>query len=340
MKATKPQLEKAIKAPGDLRLFLLHGPDEAASLAIAKRIGAALGPDAERVALTGAELKQDPARLPDEAASISMFGTPRYVLVTPAGDETLDAAQALLDAPAAGNPVAIVAGALKATSKLLKFALSQSRILAFASYPADARDFGRIVGELARERGLALRPDVAQRIAEAAGANRAVAEQELDKFALYVGAAPGGSVPLDHDAVEAVGAARDEGDASSLIERVFDGDGRGAENELNRLRSEGVEGITLIRAALRRALLLARLRAEVEGGRSASSVVAAQGKALFWKEKDAVERQLSAWPADRLARCLARLLAAENDVKKSGGLGPLAADVELMAIARQAARRG
>jgi DNA polymerase III delta subunit len=60
---------------------------------------------------------------------------------------------------------------------------------------------------------------------------------------------------------------------------------------------------------------------------------------LFWKEKEAVERQLGSWDAPKLARCLSRLTAAELEVKRSNGLGPLAAEAELLTLARQSARR-
>src|SRR3546814_3976650 len=68
--------------------------------------------------------------------------------------------------------------------------------------------------------------------------------------------------------------------------------------ELLRLKSEGIEGISLIRAVLRRMMLLARLRAEVERGSSVGAVMAAQGKSIFWKEKEAVAAQLSRWRSD------------------------------------------
>ncbi len=339
MKATKAQLDKALKTPAATRLFLLHGPDDAGSQALARRVGAAMGPDAERVALTGAELKADPARLADEAAALSMFGSDRWVLVTPAGDEATDAASALLDAPAAGNPVVLVAGALKPTSKLLKLAIAAPNALAFASYPPDARDFARMIGEMARERGLLMNPDDAQRLAEAAGGNRAIAEQELDKLALYLDAAPGRGVAAERDAMAAIIASMEEGDAAELVDHVFAGQTEAAEAQLARLRGEGVEGITLLRAALRRGMQLARLRASVEQGQAPSAVLASAGKSLFWKEKDAVARQLERWDSARLARCLSRLVAAEREVKRSAGLGPLAAEVELLTIAREAARR-
>lgn len=332
MKATKQQLDKALRAPGDLRCFLFHGPDEAGSQALIKRFAFAIAPEAERVDLAGADLKSDPARLADEAASISMFGGARYILVNPAGEECCEAVGSLLQAGAAGNPVALVAGALKATSKLLKLVTAAPEALAFASYPPDAREWVRLVTELGRLHGLTVEPDVATRIAEGAGGNRALIEAELVKFALYLDTDADRVTSLSHNVVDLIGAARDEGDTTCLIDRVFDGDCRGAAGELARLRSEGTEGITLVRAALRRAVLLAKLQAGDHGASSG-------GKPMFWKDKDSAARQLPNWPADRLARCVSRLNQAERDIKSPGSLGVAAADEELLAIARQAGRR-
>jgi DNA polymerase-3 subunit delta len=302
-------------------------------------MAAAAGAGAERIDLSGSELKSDPARLADEAASISMFGGGRYIVVDPAGEESIEAVAALIGAPAAGNPVALISGNLKPSSALLKLVLASPAALAFASYLPDARDWDRMVSEIARGYGLQVRPDVAQRIAEAAGGNRAIVSQELGKFAAYLDADPTRPTTVDHDTIDAVGAAHEEGDPGLLVGHVFDGNARLAQNELQRLHAVGAEGITLLRAALRRALLLSRLRGRVEQGEAPAAVVAAQGKSMFWKEKDGVERQLRAWPAERLARCVTRLAEAERGLKRAGALGTVAADAELLEIARQAGRR-
>ena len=338
MKANRGQVEKALKAPATTRFFLLHGQDDSGSRALARLLGAALGPDAERIDLSGAELKADPARLADEAASISMFGGARWIQVDPAGDETVPAVEALLEVPAAGNPVILLAGSLKPASKLLKLTLAAPDALAFASYAPNAGEADKLAAELGRAEGLILRPDVARRIAESCGGNRALIAQELAKFALYAGAMPDAPKAIDHDVIDALGADSDEGDLSRLVGSAADGDAAGLEAELARLHAEGQEGIPLLRAMLRRMALLARLRAEVEQGSSPSAVMASSGKSLFWKEKDEIGRQLDRWRADLLAKAMARLLEAERQVKASGGIGPLAADEELFAICRQAAR--
>ena len=338
MKANRAQIERALKAPETTRLFLLHGPDEAGSRGMLKLLAAAMGEAAQRIDLTGAELKADPARLADEAAAISMFGDKSWILIEQAGDEILPAVEALVETSVAGNPVAIVAGALKASSKLLKLALAEPSAAAFASYPPDAQQAGALVAELGRAQGLDIRSDVARRIADAAGGNRALIAQELAKLALYLDASPAAPKPLDHDAIDAVGAGAEEGDLTRLVDSVASGDAAGAEAEIARLRAEGKEGITLIRALLRRMILLAKLRAEVERGSSVGAVMASTGKSLFFKEKDAIGAQLGRWRSDYIAKAVGRLVEAERQVMSPGGPGIVAADAELFAICRQAAR--
>jgi DNA polymerase-3 subunit delta len=339
VKANRAQIERALRTPDrDLRFLLLYGPDQAGSRGLAKLLAEAMGSDAERIDLSGAELKSDPARLADEAASISMFGSGRYIFVEADGEEVLPAVEALIETSVAGNPVVIVAGALRATSRLLKLALAQPAALAFASYIPEGRDADRLVLDLSRQAGLVMRPDAARRVAEAAGGNRALIESELQKFALYLDAAPDRPKPIDHDLIDALGTDSDEGDLSRLADGVAAGDPVQVQAELLRLSTQGVEGITLVRALLRRMLLLARLRAEVERGKTIDAVMTSEGKYLFWKEKPAVAQQLSRWRPDLLAKAISRLMDAERQVKAAGGLGPIAVDEELLTICRQAAR--
>lgn len=338
MKANRAQIERAFKARGDTRFFLFYGPDESGSRALLASLAAVAGPEAERVELSGSELKSDPARLPDEAASISLFGGARYVVVESAGDETVPAIEALLEVAAAGNPVAIVAGALKPSSRLLKLALAAPDGLAFASYIPEGREADQLVLEMARGLGLIMRPDAARRIATAAGGNRAIIASELDKLALYADATPETPRQIDEDAIDAIGAAREEGDLSRLVDAAGGGRSEVLQAELARLASEGVTGIPLIRAMLRRMLLLARLRAQVDKGNSAGSVMASAGKSIFWKEKDGVGAQLSRWRSELIAKALSRLIEAELQAKAPGTVGDAAVDEELFAICRQAAR--
>lgn len=339
MKATRAQVERAMEGPSDaVRLFLLYGPDEAASRDLASRLGKALGADAERIDLTGALLKSDPARLADEAAAISLFGGARHIRVEPAGDEILPAVEGLLSAGAAGNPVAVIAGALRKDSKLLKLALADLRVLALASYVPEGADADRLVIAIGRELGLQIRPDLAHRIAAAMGGDRALIARECEKLALYADASPEHPREIDHDVLDALGADVEEGDLSRLINAVLGGRLKEAQAELTSLSGGGVDAIPIVRAMLRRLHLLADLRASVEQGNGVEAVMNVAGKALFWKDKPAISQQLSRWGPDRIGIALERMLEAERAVKRPGGLGMVAVAEELMTIGRAAAR--
>jgi len=341
VKANKGQIERALDAPSpDIRLYLLHGPDESGSRALADRLERAMGPDAERIELDSATLKGDPARLADEAASISLFGGARHIRLSLGNPEDAFAAvQALIEAPSAGNPAVAIAGAIRSTSALLKYALAEPSILVFASYAPEGRDADQLAAALARDAGLRLAsPDIAKRLATAAAGDRAILQREIDKFALYLDAAPDRPAELDHAAIDALGADADEGDMGRLVDAVMGGHPGQVGGELARLASVGIEGIPLVRAVLKRAHLLAQLRSEVEQGNSIDTVMAGAGKAVFWKEKPAVQRQIGLWSSTRIATALTRLLDAERAAKASGTVGAVAVESELVAISRAAAR--
>lgn len=339
MKANAAQIIRALdSADPAYRLFLLHGPDEAASRDLAARLAKKLGANAERVDLASATLKSDPARLADEAASISLFGDPRYIRIDPATDDMIDAVAALLEAPGAGNPAVAIAGNLRKDSKLLKLALASPVMIAFASYPPEGLEADRIAAQMAQEAGMQIPLDLARRLVAATGGDRAIIAREIEKLALYIDAAPDHPHTLDHAAFDAISAAMDESDLSHIVDAVIGGDVARADLELGRLGP--TEGITLIRALIRRVNQLLPLRAEVAAGNSIDSVMAGPyGRAIFWKDQKIVASLLARWTPQSLETLVTRLGTAERRLKSSGTAGMVELQEELITIARAAAAR-
>ncbi|MFD1610663.1 DNA polymerase III subunit delta [Sphingomonas tabacisoli] len=335
MKADKrPAIERALDKP-EVRCFLLYGPDEASSRMLADRLGRAVGADAERIDMEGGTLAKDPALLADEAASSSLFGGARWIRVRANGDEVTEAVEALLSAPQAGNPVAIIAGALKPASKLLKLVLASQDALAFASYPPDARDAGPLVQALAQPLGLRVRSEAAQRIFEAAAGDRAIIARELEKLSVFLDASEDSVRELDGTALDALGAGEGESSSGVLIDAVLTGQGRTAVEELKALSEGGEDGIPLVRAALRRLLQLAALRSDAD-----RTSIGEATKAVFFKEKDVVAAELRRWNSPDLAMLVDRITAVQAKLLESGGAGAVIASQELLTIARAAAARG
>jgi len=340
MKPEEARLRRALDAADpEIRFYLLYGPDEAGSRALSDRLAVAMGPDVERIDLTSGQLKADPARLADEAAAISLFGGRRWIRVEPATDDALEAVRALLEAPAAGNPVAAIGGALRKDSKLVKLVQASNAALSHQSWVPEGRNAAALAVEVGRELGLQIRNDVANRIATACNADRALMTRELEKMALYLDAAPDRPRPLENEALDALGAAMEEGDLSRLSNAVFSGNPGEADAELARLANEGIEDIPVLRSLARRALQLAQLRAQMAEGESIDRVMETAGKAIFWKEKAVIQGQLQRWTPDGLAIAITRLAEAERQVKAPGYVGGALVEEEVLAISRFAARR-
>jgi DNA polymerase-3 subunit delta len=337
MKAAKGSVPGSLDRPDPaIRFYLFHGPDEAGSRALAAQLLKGLG--AEKFAMIGQAVKGDPAALADEAGAISLFGGKRAIWIEPAGDEIADGVGALLEAPASESAVIAIGGALRKTSALLKLAEAHPLALSHISYVPEGRDLERLVADLARNSGLSVTPDMAQRLASASGGNQAIVAQELEKFALFLNAGPSNPRELDHDIVDLLGADAGESDLMRLGDLALAGKMNELLDELARLPHGASDTIPILRALQRRLLMLAPLRARIEQGERADGVMASMGKALFWKDKPLVQRLLANWSAGQLAEAAARVAALEKQVMLSPVDDEAALGEMLVTLARVAGR--
>jgi len=337
MKAVKASLAKALDRPDPtIRFYLFHGPDDSGSRALAGQLLKGLA--AEKFLLLNQAVKTDPATLVDEAGAISLFGGRRAIWVEPAGDEIADGVTALLEAPASESPVIAIAGSLRKSSALLKLAEAHPAALSHVSYAPEGRELDRMVSDLARDQGLRVAPDLARRIASAAGGNQAVAAQELSKFALYLGAQPSNPRDLEPETVDLLGADSAEADLMRLGDLALAGRMEALLDELGRLPHGGSEAVPILRSLQRRLLMLAPLRARIERGERVDAVMTSMGKALFWKDKPLIERLLSVWPAERLAEAATRVATLERQIMLRPLADQAALGETLVTLARAASR--
>jgi len=338
MKLAKGNLAGALDRPNpNVRFYLFYGGDESQSRAHGERLLTALG--AEKTTVSASAVKSDPALLADEAAAIGLFGGRRAIWVEPAAEEIADAVEALLQAPPGESPVIAIAGALRKSSRLLGLAEKSGAAIAFAAYAPDGKEAEQMVTELARQAGLRVRPDVAARLAAACRNDRAIAAQELAKLACYLDAAPDRPQPLDHEAIDAVGADMGETSLTRLADLALAGETAQLAAELAQAPA-GVEPIPVIRALQRRLLQIAPARARVEQGERTDAVMASIERSLFFKDKDLVGDLLRRWDAKGLATVAERAGRLERSLLAKGPPpGSEALAEELVAISRAAARR-
>ncbi len=322
MKIAPPNAEAFVRSPDpSLRAILVYGPD--AGL-VRERVAALVKAVAEdpadpfRVSELGArEIVEDPARLGDEAAALSLSGGRRAVRLRQADD---DLAPHFKDFFATGRGEALVvveAGDLPPRSALRKIFEGAGAGAAIACYRDDERSLAALIRETLGGFGLEVTPDALAYLGANLGGDRQLSRRELEKLALYKGAR-GARIEL-RDAQACVG----DSAALSLEDLAFavaGGEPAGAERALQRSLQEGGQPVRALGAVARHFQRLHLVRGLTGRGETLDGAIKGLRPPVFWKRAESFKAQATAWPPGALARALERLLEAEAACKQSGAV--------------------
>ncbi len=343
MKATQrdfPQV--AQRAAGKCAIYFFCGQDEAGAFAAAAKLVEMLPDAGERIELSGAEIKADPARLADEARSTSLFGGARHILVRAAGEEAHDAVKTFLELADIGetegaSPVIIIATSATDKSRTAKLLLKRDDGLVAMFYPPDLRSVTADVRIMADAAGLRLGGDLAERIARAANLDVRLAQSEIDKLALFLDASPQSPKMADIEAHDLIGAKTEEDGFMPLVNAVLSGEVRKLPGELHRMREMGLNPVGVALALERRAAQLASLAAKMQPGDDINALLDRQR--VFFRDKRDLNVQLRRWNARKLDRLVARLAELHRSLLANSQMGELLLAQSLTQIARYAAPR-
>lgn len=354
MKAKHTDFARGVpRSAREASIFFFCGPDEAGASAAASAVIAALPDAGERVEISGADLKRDPAMLGDEARSGSLFGDKRHILVRANGDEAHDAVQALIETNEAGAgeaaPVLIVATSATDKARTAKLLEKRPDGLVAMFYTPDLSSVAASVRAMADAAGLRLGGDLAERIARAAGLDVRLAQSEVTKLALYCDADPLVPKTASIEDYEAIGAATEEDGFQSLVNAVLGGELGKIDREIRRMRELGLNPVGLLLALERRAAQLAQITAKL-GPRGNFESLNPGEKAqlgIFWREERDIRAQLGRWnvPEKRgstqrkLDRLIPRLIELHRTLLTNSQAAELLLAQDLAEIARFAARR-
>jgi DNA polymerase-3 subunit delta len=328
----------APKAVQAARIFFFCGPDESGARDAADRVCALLAEPGERVELSGAELRKDPARLADEARSTSLFGASRHIWLRAQGEEAYDALANLLESDVEPCPVLVVATGATDKSRSAKLLADRPDALVAMFHPPDLRHVASAVRRMAGAAGLKLDDDIAERLARAANLDTRVAQSEIDKLATYLDVSRERPGPASGAALDAIGARTEEDGFGPLVNVVLGGSTPLLAAELRRYRELRLNPVAVLLALERRAAQLAALAAKLGPRGNIGDLLKAER--VFWKEQADVAAQLRRWRGKALERLQSRLVALHQRLLADSQAAEVLLEQELSEITRMAARLG
>jgi len=298
------------------RAILVYGPDAGLARERAERLCLSVVPalnDPFRVVeLSPSVLRDDPARLADEAAQISMIGGRRVIRVRDGTDDIAELFQAFLGSPVGDALVVVDAADLPARSKLRSLFESARNAAALACYADREEDIAAVARQMIKQAGLTIAPDALECLVGDLGGDRQITRREIEKLLLYVGA---GATQVHLADVEAcVG----DSAAHSIEGALADGSQEAVVRALARAFAEGESAVGVARAAQRYFQRLHFAAGQIDRGKSIEQAIGSLRPKLFWKLRDGVTDQLRTWTSRRAAEALERLTAVELACKTTG----------------------
>ena len=335
--------EFAAKARGiarDCGIAFFCGPDEAGASAAANELVTLLPDPGERIELSGADVRADPARLGDEARSTSLFGDARHIWVRANGEDALAALETLIATKDAGAgtacPVIVIATGATDKSRTAKLLEKRKDAAVAMFYAPDLSAVTQAVRTMGDAAGVQLDSALGERIARAANLDVRLAKSEVEKLALYLDASPQAPRRADAAALDAIGAPCEDDGFAPLVDAVLGGDAERLGAELHRMREFSLNPVGTLLAFERRAALLARIAAR--GSNRAPDKGELQRLGVFWRDQQAVQRQAAIWQGPRLARLADRLVDLHRRLFADNQAAELLLSQGLAEIARQARR--
>lgn len=324
-----------------MRAVLLYGPDiglvRERLNGLTKAVAGSVDDPFRVIEIPADALRDDPARLRDEAAAMSFGGGRRVVRIRDAGDGLAGLFESF-DADSVGEALVVVtAGDLSPRSKLRAAFEGAERMAALPCYSDSADVVEGVAREMLRAAGLQIAPDALSWLVDHLGGDRELSRRELEKLILYKGSS--GTV-TEEDVLACVGDTAGFG-VDDLVYALGDGDQATIQRVYGRLVNEGISPITILGAVSRHLSRLHETRGKMNEGRNADAAAAMLRPPVFFKFKSRFTNQANRWSEALLARGLEIVTEAEMQAKSTDMPAEAVIERAFMQLARvgQSARR-
>lgn len=335
------EVDNYLKHPdGVHRVILVYGPDRGLVFETARRFAEGCGVDLDdpfsTIKLESETLLQDPARLNDEANTVSMFGGIRLIWIKRGSEKSIVGnIKHILSDPPPDTFILIESGELRKGTSLRKCIEESEVAMALPCYSDSTRSLDSVIDAELKEYGLTIASDARTLLKSLIGEDRMASKSEIQKLCLY--AMNDTEITADH-ILSIVGDASSFG-IDGVLDAVSTGDKESMDRGVRRLLARGISPVQLALAAQRHFQTLHRIRARMQSENCGAE------KALFglrppvhFQRKPYFVQALSIWSISTLSPILDRLHTLSLDVRTKPDLAPALLTHGLLSITLRASR--
>ncbi|MDI9314124.1 MAG: DNA polymerase III subunit delta [Hydrotalea sp.] len=296
------------------RLWLLYGPEGGLSAERQDIITKSICPDKDPFRFS--QLPQhvildDPAKFFDEMLAMSFDGGKRLVVITEVDERLYEKALAdFFKQPVGDNYLLLVAGNLDKRSQLRTMVEGAGFAIALPAYQDDEKTILQLLKEQLAFYNVRMTTEAQYWLSQQLGGNRLETKQLIEQICLY----GIGGEELTLDAIRPFINVSHE-TVDKFINAVLTKDSARVVELQDKLRTEKIEPIQLIRRMMIELNRLQNIHDEVAGGGNLDSVI--ERLVPFFKNRPIVRKAVTSFRRDKLSFWRGKLLQLEDQTKSS-----------------------
>ena len=326
------QLEKIIKEHGNFLCILVYGPNEGLVKEQIENITNLYLPEDEydQINFDGKELDNDPNSLDNIIRTVSMFFNSKVVIAESIKDKHLSIVESIVSDMPQKVVLIIKDGNLNKSSKIRKFFETEKKCLSLACYEDDTRSIMKNIDEFIKINNFKLSRDVKNYLLQSLSNDRMVSKRELEKIEIFY---KGSDSKIDLEDIKNLLNDTSSLNFNKMNENVMFGNTKKSSRIVNKLLSEGVNPISIIRSLTNYLLRVQQTKIEMKKGNNFESAIKSLKPPLFWKDKDNFQRHCYKWPLQIIELTLVKLFETEILCKINSKLSNLNCEKSIMLIA-------
>ncbi|GAA5096275.1 DNA polymerase III subunit delta [Bartonella acomydis] len=300
-------------------IVLIYGPDRGLVCEYAQRFAkltqVAIDDPFSTIRLDATEIDKDPARLGNEANTLSLFGGDRLIWISHAANQKgfLTALKLLIKEPPEKSFILIEAEDLKKGTGLRNVIETAAKAMALPCFADDTRSLDGLIDEVVGYFKKSISLDARKWLHESLGGDRLVSRSELEKLCLY---AADRQITLED--VKAIVSNVSAVSFDEVIDALLLGDISSFEAHFSQNAPLSGAFFLILSTAQRHFQQLQLLRYQVEVEGKPPSIVISQARPpIFFQRKKIVEQALRYWKLEQISSAMERIQTAVLESRKN-----------------------
>ena len=303
------------KAGKSIICFLFYGSDLGAvndsAIQIIKFLKTQKTPP-EEVILTSDSIKENPNRLSEEAASVSLFTSKKIIWLKNPSDTLLNEINDYLEQAKENTPVLIITSdSFNTKSKTVSLINDAPNAIALGCYVQEGADLRATITSVLQGQGFLIEPDAVQFLCESLGADKGATLSELDKLMLY----KGNEKRICLEDVAACFAGSAVATSDDLWAFSLTGNLDKAQKKMNLLLAEGATAVSIIRIFLYKFQQLIRVQALIADGTNTDDAIKKVPPFIPFKYATTWRQIVLSWQPNFVKEAFYLTMEAEKNAK-------------------------